>query len=102
MENIQGMQEPAISEFFDGCPVPAFAIDANHVITHWNKACEHILGITAAQMVGTKNHWQPFYGDDRPILADLIVDGSIEDIISLYYHQDNDKLKRSRLIPKCL
>jgi len=99
MENIQGMQEPAISEFFDGCPVPAFAIDANHVITHWNKACEHILGITAAQMVGTKNHWQPFYGDDRPILADLIVDGSIEDIISLYYHQDNDKLKRSRLIP---
>ncbi|WP_343586383.1 ATP-binding protein [Herbaspirillum sp.] len=94
----QPLFEPQISEFFDGCPVPAFAIDNNHVITHWNKACEHILGMPAASMVGTKKQWTPFYPAERPVLADLIVNGSFENVVGMYYH-DNDNFQKSRLIP---
>ncbi|TFW28631.1 ATP-binding protein [Duganella callida] len=67
--------EVALSEFFDGHPVATFAINRHHVITHWNKACEQLLGWSRAEMVGTQNHWQPFYTKQRPLLADLIVAG---------------------------
>jgi signal transduction histidine kinase len=65
--------EVALDEFFDGHPVATFAINRHHVITHWNKACEQLLGWTRACMVGTRNQWQPFYVKERPLLCDLIV-----------------------------
>jgi signal transduction histidine kinase len=85
-----------ISEFFDGSPVPAFAIDADHVVTQWNKACEKITGIPAVAMVGTSNHSQAFYKQKRPLLADLIVSGNADEAVKHYYH---DKVRRSSLIP---
>lgn len=92
----QARMTPALSEFFDGSPVPAFAIDADHVITQWNKACTHIIGMPSEQMVGTRNQWQPFYPRERPVLADLIVSGAVEDMMEAYYH---NKFRRSTLIP---
>src|SRR5689334_7793214 len=74
----------ALSEFFDGNPVPTFAIDTHHVITHWNRACEHLLGWSKADMIGTSNHWQAFYPKPRPVLADLIIGGS-EGELDLHY-----------------
>ncbi|WP_420476231.1 ATP-binding protein [Noviherbaspirillum sp. ST9] len=85
-----------ISEFFDGSPVPAFAIDANHVVTQWNKACEKITGMSAASMVGTSNHSLAFYEHSRPLLADLIASGKADDAVERYYA---GKVKRSTLIP---
>jgi signal transduction histidine kinase len=64
----------ALSELLDGHPVATFVIDVDHVITHWNKACEHLLGWGTHEMVGTRQHWQAFYTKPRPLLADLIVD----------------------------
>jgi PAS domain S-box-containing protein len=64
----------ALSELLDGHPVATFVIDMDHVITHWNKACEHLLGWGTDEMVGTRKHWQAFYTKPRPLLADLIVD----------------------------
>ncbi|AKZ64226.1 diguanylate cyclase [Herbaspirillum hiltneri N3] len=98
VQSQQASLEPQISEFFDGCPVPAFAIDSHHVITHWNKACEHVLGVQASQMVGTRNQWKPFYLYERPVLADLIVAGSLENVVGVYYH-DDDKFRSSVVIP---
>lgn len=89
---------PQISDFFDGSPVPAFAIDHDHLITHWNKACEHILGMPAAQMIGTKNQWKPFYPLERPVLADLIVADSLKEVGGIYYH-DDEKFSDSAIIP---
>ncbi len=66
--------EHALSELLDGHPVATFVIDSRHVITHWNKACEHLLGWSTHEMVGTSKHWQAFYTKPRPLLADLIVD----------------------------
>ncbi|RZT11349.1 PAS domain S-box-containing protein [Duganella sp. CF402] len=67
--------EVALSEFFEGHPVATFAIDARHQVTHWNRACEHLLGWSKTEMIGTDHHWQAFYQRQRPVLADLIVNG---------------------------
>ncbi|NVM79234.1 signal transduction histidine kinase [Duganella sp. SG902] len=87
--------EVALSEFFDGHPVATFAIDARHVVTHWNRACEHLLGWSKAEMIGTDQHWQAFYPRPRPLLADLIVTGQI-DQLGLHY---GDKFRPCALIP---
>ncbi|WP_082551848.1 ATP-binding protein [Massilia sp. Root351] len=84
-----------LSAFLDGHPVATFVIDTTHTITHWNKACEHLLGWSTAEMVGTQNHWQAFYPKQRALLADLIVSG-VDPAASEYYRE---KHKRSALIP---
>lgn len=58
-------------------PVPTFVIDAEHKVVLWNRACELITGKTASEMLGTSNHWQAFYPEPKPVLADLIVDGCL-------------------------
>jgi two-component system NtrC family sensor kinase len=85
----------ALSEFFDGHPVPTFVIDTAHVITHWNKACEQLLGWSRDDMVGTQNHWQALYPKPRPLLADLLISGAEHDIETYY----QGKCRRSLLIP---
>jgi PAS domain S-box-containing protein len=87
---------PAISEYFEGSPVPTFAIDGNHVITHWNRACEMISGLTANEMVGTRNHWRLLYTHERPLLLDLIVSGTIEENLNVLYR---DKPRLSSTVP---
>lgn len=87
---------PALSAFFDCSPVPAFAIDSSHVVTHWNQACERTIGVAAARMIGTRNQWAPFYPKERPVLADLIVSGAAEGMVENYYH---GKFRRSPVIP---
>jgi two-component system NtrC family sensor kinase len=92
----QGLLAPALSAFFDGNPVATFVINADHVITHWNCACEHASGMLASEMIGTRNQWVPFYREARPVMVDLIVSGSMEQMAGAYYQ---DKFKRSSLIP---
>jgi len=84
-----------VSEFFEGSPVPTFAINNEHVITDWNRACELISGLTAAEMVGTRNHWRLLYTHERPLLVDLIVSGTIEENVNVLYR---DKPRRSSVI----
>ncbi|WP_395406992.1 ATP-binding protein [Pseudoduganella sp. UC29_106] len=77
-DDVQTAMPPAaigMSELLDGHPVATFVIGMDHVVRHWNKACEHLLGWSTAEMVGTRNHWQAFYSKQRPLLADLIVSG---------------------------
>ncbi|MDE2429239.1 MAG: PAS domain S-box protein, partial [Burkholderiales bacterium] len=63
----------ALAQFLDSSPVPTFVLDANHTITHWNKACEYVLGYSAAGMISTQKQWKPFYPEKRPVLADLML-----------------------------
>jgi HD-GYP domain-containing protein (c-di-GMP phosphodiesterase class II) len=90
-----GLMTADLSEFFEGSPVPTFAIDSNHIVTHWNRACELISGLTAEEMVGTRNHWRLLYSHERPLLVDLIVSGSIEQKIDELYR---NKPRRSSVI----
>lgn len=77
--------ERRLAEIIQGSPVPTFVIDANHVVTQWNQACEAIIGASAAGVVGTREQWRPFYGSPRPVLADLVLDGAAEKDIALLY-----------------
>lgn len=83
-----------LSQIVDGDPVPTFVIDANHRVTHWNKACAGITGMPAAQMIGTNRQWLPFYGNERPTMADLIVGGAPGDFEKFYA----GKYKASKMI----
>jgi two-component system, NtrC family, sensor kinase len=76
-----GSVAQALSGFFDDHPVATFAIDRNHLITHWNKACEHLLGWSQGAMVGTGRHGVALYARaSRPTLSDLIVDGNTAEL----------------------
>jgi two-component system NtrC family sensor kinase len=84
-----------LSQFLDSSPVATFVLDNNHVITHWNKACEYMLGKSAATMVATQKQWKPFYKISRPVLADLILEAQVEKSIDQFYES---KYKPSQLI----
>ena len=75
-----------LAQIIDGDPVPTFVIDAQHRVTHWNRACAAICGQPSAEIVGTDLQWRPFYPTQRPTLADLIVNGSLDEQFENYYH----------------
>lgn len=85
----QAVRESAVllSEIVQGCPVPIFVIDAAHRITHWNRACESIVGTPAAKMLGSSEHWRPFYNEPRPLMADLVLDSKPGEVSKFYAHK---------------
>jgi two-component system NtrC family sensor kinase len=73
--------------------IPTFVIDAQHRVMIWNRACEELTGVKEAEIRGSDNHWQPFYDQLRPTLADLVVDGNERDISAHYkVHHISDLL----------
>lgn len=64
--------------------VPTFVLDAEQNVLIWNRACERLTGIPAAEVLGTRNHWRAFYKSERPCLADLVATASYEEIAGLY------------------
>ncbi|WP_374276415.1 bacteriohemerythrin [Azonexus sp.] len=81
----QGALQQMLTQIVDGDPVPTLVIDASHRVTHWNKACAVVTGLEAAEMVGRSRHWAAFYPDERPILADLVVDGAGREGLETFY-----------------
>lgn len=69
----------------DFLPDPTFAIDLEGRVTMWNKAMEELTGIKAREMLGKSNYEYaiPFYGNRRPILANLVL--SNYENVSEYY-----------------
>ncbi len=85
-----------LQQIIEGDPVPTFVIDANHLVTHWNSACALVTGTPASAVLGTRKAWSAFYASERPVLAELIVDGTIDDRIDTYYRGHH---RRSAVIP---
>jgi len=85
----------SLLEFSDTSPLPTLVIDKTHLITHWNKACEVLVGKSAGEMLGTRNQWQVLYSEARPVLADLIVDELGEQAIAALYPE---KFRRIALV----
>jgi PAS domain S-box-containing protein len=67
-----------------GSPIPQFVIDKNHRVFQWNPALERYGGIKAQDVIGTTQQWRAFYPEERPCMADLLVDGQIEKISDWY------------------
>ncbi len=68
----------------EGSPIATFVLDKSHRITHWNKSLQQLTGIPAEKIVGTNQQWRAFYDYERPVMADLILDGAVE-MIDTYY-----------------
>jgi two-component system cell cycle sensor histidine kinase/response regulator CckA len=64
--------------------VATFVLNPQHKVVLWNRACEALTGISAMDVVGIDNHWKAFYGQKRPTLADIIIDGTFEQLPFLY------------------
>ena len=88
--------EKAFLQIIHGSPIPTFVINNKHIITHWNRACENLTGISAGEIIGTRKQWLAFYSVERPVMADLIVDKTPEKEIARYY----GKKYRSSVIAK--
>ena len=91
--------EAALNDFssnlVQNSAVPTFVLDTSHRIVLWNRACEELTGIKAADIVGTDKQWEPFYDHKRPVLADLIIDAKMEDLPHLY-----GSYSKSKFIPE--
>lgn len=84
-----------LTQIVDGSSVPIFVINHEHQITHWNRACEVLTGVAARDMIGTHEQWRAFYKSERPVMADLILSGAIEQDVDRFYH---GKFRPSALI----
>jgi len=67
-------------------------IGKDHRIIIWNKAMELFSGLPAAKMIGSTSFGNLFYDRERPLLADLILEGKAEEIARLF--PENCKMSR--------
>lgn len=70
--------------------VPAFVLDIHCKVIIWNRACERLTGVPAAEVLGTDGHLHSFYADARPTLADLVIQNRTGDIERYYPRSAND------------
>ncbi len=64
--------------------VPAFVLDTDCKVIIWNRACERLTGVPAAEVLGTRDHLLSFYADARPTLADLVMQNRTDEIDRFY------------------
>jgi signal transduction histidine kinase len=83
-----------VERLIQSCAVPTFVIDGGHRVILWNRACEALTGVEAERVIGTRDLGKVFYGDDRSVLADYVLDGNIDGIRGHF-----DSFSRSLLIP---
>lgn len=89
-------EDARLNAIVQGSPIPQFVLDKDHSVAYWNEALEAYSGIRAAVIVGTKEHWKAFYPEERPCLADLLIDGVPDEAaISAWY---GGKYSRSRFV----
>jgi two-component system sensor histidine kinase DegS len=87
--------EGMLTRIIDGSSIPAFVLNKQHMVTHWNTALESLSAIKKGEIIGTDEQWRAFYPEKRPVMADLIVDGATPAKIAAHY---GAKYKKSRLI----
>lgn len=73
------------SQIIQGSTIPTFVINKDHIVTHWNRALEKLSGKPATAVVGTNRQWSPFWQNERPTMADVILDQIGKDEIEKLY-----------------
>ncbi len=86
--------EPVLSQMIQGSPIPTFVMNMDHTITHCNKAFENLIGVSAHQILGSKE-WLDAAATARPYMADFIVDQAPEEEMVWYY---GSKCRKSKVI----
>ncbi len=84
------------SQIINDLAIPAFVINTDHKVTHWNKACERLTGVSAMDMIGSDEPWRPFYEAKRPVLAELVLEGAGLDRVKKIYGESCSPLEGTR------
>ncbi|MBN8486151.1 MAG: PAS domain S-box protein [Burkholderiales bacterium] len=87
-----------LRQIVDHAPLATFVIDMNHRVTHWNAACTALTGKAAHEMIGRTDTWRAFYPTERPLMADLVVDGLSGDALMARY---GEAAQPSKLVQGC-
>jgi PAS domain S-box-containing protein len=77
-----------LARIIDGSPIASFVINNEHKVIHWNTAIEALSGIKREKIIGTSQQWRAFYSQERPTMADLIVNGAASEEIEAYYSRE--------------
>ncbi|QGU33854.1 EAL domain-containing protein [Thermochromatium tepidum] len=77
-------QTPLATEMLEQLVVPTFVLDASGRVIVWNRACEELTGMPADRVMGSRDHWQAFYPECRPCLADLVLQERLDEIPQFY------------------
>jgi PAS domain S-box-containing protein len=91
-EESQRESEQRLYSIIEGSPFPTFVIGLDHKVIYWNRALEELSRIPAEEVIGTRQHWRAFYANERPCMADLLVDQSLETIPEWYRGVSKSKL----------
>jgi PAS domain S-box-containing protein/putative nucleotidyltransferase with HDIG domain len=89
--------EERLRAILEGSPTPTFVIDGHHRVIGWNRALEELTGVRSGDVIGTESHSMALYGEDRPTVADLLVDG-VADLVGTTRKWYGPNLRRSELL----
>lgn len=67
--------------------IPVFVLDTTSRVMIWNRACERLTGVPARDVVGTREHWRSFFDEQRPTLADVLIQERGADVAQLHPRQ---------------
>ena len=83
-------------------PDATFVLDQDKKIIAWNHACETLTGVTKTSLLGQDDyaHAEPFFGEKRPILIDLL-DLPVPEVEATYKYvkRQGDKIYAESFIP---
>jgi PAS domain S-box-containing protein len=80
----------ALQALLEPFPDPFFVVDRKHRVLQWNRACSHLSGIAANDIIG-RPVWRGFFLDEEGSLADKLLDDP-EGILKKY---DRDGVSRT-------
>jgi len=95
-EALKGSEE-RFRAILEGSPTPTFVIDRGHRVIGWNKALEELTGVRSDDVIGTSDHSKVLYGETRPTVADLQVDGA-PDLTAEIRKWYGERYRRSALL----
>jgi PAS domain S-box-containing protein len=75
-DEVANLTRRQLMDIIDFLPDATFVIDKNRKVIAWNRAIEEITGVRKQDIIGKGDYAYsvPFYGEQRPILVDLIYD----------------------------
>ena len=76
--------EQRLYSILQGSPIATFVLGKDHRVIYWNRAIEVLSKIKAEDVIKTTDHWKAFYNTQRPCMADLLVDETLDAIPQWY------------------
>ena len=87
--------EARLNQIVEGIPIPTYVIDETRTVTHWNKACELLTGISSSTIIGTKNYYSAFYDNRTYSTVDLLMDNILT---KRSQHYENTEYRESTMV----